>query len=171
MFSKLRRAKHDLKTMNELFPNAELIARNEGAPKPAAEHLLLAAIDLDDNTASDALGEFGVDRPALREAIKTQHSETLLNIGLAVDDDAIDAVLPQPTTPTGLYQSEGSAQRLFQRAVALAKLDRSNLYSGHVLIAATELEEGTLARSLRHLAIDPTILRSVTKRRLAELNQ
>ena len=55
MFDKLRRARADLTTMNALFPAAERIARDDGIDQPGAEHLLLAAIDLDDGIAKDAL--------------------------------------------------------------------------------------------------------------------
>ena len=55
MFDKLRRARADLTTMNALFPAAERIAHGDGIDQPGAEHLLLAALDLDDGARPNSV--------------------------------------------------------------------------------------------------------------------
>ena len=159
MFDKLRRARTDLTTMNTLFPKAEQIARADGVDEPGAEHLLLAALDLDDGIAAAALARFHVDAAALRAAIVAQHEDALRSIGVVADDNAVAAALPAPTPAMGLYRSQGSLQRAFQRATALAKLDKTSLHSGHILLAVTEPDQGTVARSLEHLGLDRQLLR------------
>ncbi|MCX6522212.1 MAG: Clp protease N-terminal domain-containing protein [Actinobacteria bacterium] len=165
MFDKLRRARADLATMNQLLPDAERRAREDGLELPGAEHLLLASLDLDD-IAAGVLRGFSVDGADLRAAVAGQHDEALRTIGLLADDNAIEAALPPGGQPRGPYRSQGSLQRAFQHAVELAKRDGSSVNSGHVLLAVTEAEHGTVARALGHLGVDPDLLREQTRRAL-----
>lgn len=158
MFSKLRRARADLATMNRLFPAAESIARAEGAEKPAGEHLLLAALDLEDGIARATLARHGLGGEDLRGAVQAVHAEALSSLGLAADDGSIDAALPPPRPAGGVYRSEGSMQTLFQRAVRLAKDEGSALTSGHILRAAAEAEHSAPARALARLGVTPLTL-------------
>lgn len=163
MFDKLRRARADLATMNALLPAAERIARADGIEQPGAEHLLLAAIDLDDGIADDALGSFDVDAAQLRAAIVEQHDEALRAIGIVADDNAISAAMPPHDEPKGPYRSQGSLQSAVHRAVGLATCDKAALNSGHVMLAVTDVEHGTVDRALRHLGIDTLVLRGRTR--------
>jgi ATP-dependent Clp protease ATP-binding subunit ClpA len=167
VFSKLRRARTDIATMKRLFPDAERLAQADGLDRPGAEHLLLAALDLDDGTALQALGEMWIDSQQLHDAVIAQYDEALRGVGITADDNAIDARLPAPPErTTGPYRSQGSMQTLFQRAVTLAKSDGSPLRSGHLLLAATESEHGALARALTHLGIDRHELHDAARRHL-----
>lgn len=167
MFNKLRRARADLTTMNALFPAAERIAREDGIEQPGAEQLLVAAFNLDDGIAHDALGGFDVDPDEFRAAIVVQHEEALRSIGVVADDNAIAAALPATAPPGGLYRSQGSLQTAFQHAAELAKRDKAALNSGYILLAVTDAEHGTVARAFQHLGIDPTMLRERTRWLLA----
>ena len=134
-------------------------------------HPLLAALDLDDRTALDALGEHGIDRQRLHDAVIGQHDEALRGIGVTAADDVIDAQLPASSgRSTGPYRSPGPMQTRFQRAVRLAKADRSLLRSGHLLLAATESEGGVVARALDHLGVDRSELRDAARRELDQLD-
>lgn len=164
MFDKLRRARADLATMNVLFPAADRIAREDGVEQPGAEHLLLAALDLDDGVARQAFDAFGVDPSWLRASIAAQHEETLRAIGVVADDNAIEATLPAAGVPSGPFRSQGSLQTAFQQAVGLAKADKASLGSGYLLLAIVEPEHGTVARSLEHLGIDQALLRNEVRR-------
>ncbi len=159
VFNKLRRAKADLATMNVLFSAAERFARADGIQSPGAEHLLLAALDLQDGLAKQALATFSVNSADLRDAIVAQHEETLRSIGVFADDNAIAAALPASRLPKGPYRAQGSQQIAFQRAVVLAREDGAPLNSAYLLLAATESEIGTVARSLEHLGVDRDQLR------------
>jgi ATP-dependent Clp protease ATP-binding subunit ClpA len=163
MLKALRRARADLTTMHRLFPEAERLARSDGTDRPGAEHLVLAALDLDD-TALAALWELGIDRDRLRQAVIDQHDEALRAIGITADENAIDAASPPPGRPTGVYRSAPSLQQTFQRAVKLAKADKVPLQSVHVLLAATEHEHGTLRRAFAHLGTDGETIREVAHR-------
>jgi ATP-dependent Clp protease ATP-binding subunit ClpA len=167
VFQKLRRARADLATMNALLPEAERIARNDGTDQPGAEHLLLASLGLD-GIAADVLGAFGLDGADLAAAVAGQHDETLREIGISADENAISASLPGGAPPRGPYRSQGSLQTAFQHAVSLAKRDRTSLNSGHVLLAVTDVDHGTVGRALRHLGVDQALLRDHTRRALTQ---
>lgn len=165
MFTRLRRAKQDLATMDHLFPIAEQLALAEGIEQPGAEHLVVAALHLDDQVAAEVLAEVNLDRAALHAAFIEQHEAALRWAGVAADDDAIDAKLPGPTSPTGVYRSQGSMQQVFQRAVEFAKRDGLPIDSGHVLLAAIESDHGVVARALDRIGIDRDDLTEATNRR------
>lgn len=167
MLAKLRRARADLTLMNVLLPAAERLARDEGIDQPGAEHLLLAAVDLPDGVAATALREAGVEPDDLSAAVAAQHDEALRSVGIVADDNAISASLPSAPRPAGAYRAQGSLQTAFQHAVALAKADRTSVNSGHVLLATTEAEHGTVARALEHLGVDRALLRSAAHTLLA----
>lgn len=167
MFDKLRRARADLATMNALLPDAERIARDDGVDQPGAEHLLLAALGLDDGVAQQALRAFDVEPAELRAAILGQHEDALRTVGVIADENAITAALPVSGQPKGPYRAHGSLQTAFQQAVALAKHDDASLNSGHLLLAVTDAERGTTVRALEHLGVDRTLLRDQTRRLLA----
>lgn len=154
--------------MKALLPAAERIARDDGADLPGAEHLLLAALNLDDGIARNVFVSFDVDAADLRGAIIDQHEQTLRAIGVIADDNAITATLPPSNPATGPYRSQGSLQTAFQQARALAKTNEATLNSGHVLLATTDSEHGTVARSLHHLGVDQALLRDNTRSALAQ---
>ena len=72
----------------------------------------------------------------------------LVHLSTLYHDDVIDAALPDPAPPRGPYRAEGSSDRAFHRAVAMAKHDHSPLLSAHVLLAVIESRHGTVARAL-----------------------
>ncbi|TFD76276.1 hypothetical protein [Cryobacterium fucosi] len=72
--------------------------------------------------------------------------------------------LQRGRTPKGPFQTSGSAQLVFQRALALSKLDRPRmLRSAHVVHAVAELEQGTSSRVLGRLGIDRTRLQAAAR--------
>jgi len=146
----LRTAAHDTRLIAALLTTAEAEARALGDPEPAAEHLLLAALLVDDPSAREALDTLGaVDAAAVRLAITAVHAASLAAVGVTAPD--LDPALP---AAGGIYRSEPSAQEVFQRARVLSRGSRSGLRSAHVLAAAVEREHGTVPRVLAHLGLD-----------------
>ena len=150
----LRQRLADVRTVRRLLTTAEQAARREGEDRPGAEHLLLAALSLPDGTAAAALARCGAAPDDLARAVADQHAAALAGLGLATDEARLSASLPPAPPPRGPYTSTGSSQALFQRAGELARAGGRGLRSAHVLLAASEAEHGTLARTLRHLGID-----------------
>jgi ATP-dependent Clp protease ATP-binding subunit ClpA len=160
LFAQLRRARADIATMNTLLPAAERIAAADGLDRPGAEHLLLAALELPDGVAAEALSTVGVDRDRLHEAIRGQHAAALRGIGVDHDEAVLDTHFPPPAAATGAYRSQGSLQDAFRRATALAKESHSPIGSGQVLIAVLEPEHGSVARAFTMLGVDRESLAS-----------
>lgn len=165
------KAFRDMRTIGRLLTDAEQIARRMGDERPSAVHLLLAAMTLPDGSASRALQQFGVDADRLAEAIREEHAFALVAAGI---DAATAAAMSadQPVTPvsgSGLYRSNPSAQELFQVAGAAARGASQRLSGAHVVIAAADLEHGTLARALERLEVDRAALRAAAESELAVL--
>lgn len=158
MFGKLKARANAMKTISALLTQAEEIARRGGAEQPAAEHLVLAALELPDGTAHRAFERVGSSAGAFRTALEAQESDDLEHIGVQADRDLIDAELPPPTPPGGVYRSEPSAQQLFQAAGADARRGGGELLGAHVVRAAAALEHGPTARAIRRLGIDRAAL-------------
>jgi len=146
----LRTALQDTRLIAALLTTAEQEARALGDAEPGAEHLLLAALLVNDPSAREALATLGaVDAAAVRSAIVAVHSDSLADLGVAAPQ--LDPALPPAS---GAYRSEVSAQEVFQRARILSRRSRSGLRSAHVLRAAAERERGTVARLLASLALE-----------------
>lgn len=154
MFQKLKARAAAVKTISALLQQAEEIARARGSDKPAAEHLVLAALGLPDGTASRTFARVGSSGEDFRAALEAQEAEDLERIGIDAPDERIQAALPEPTAPTGVYKSEPSAQQLFQAAGDDARRNGGSIVGAHVLRAAAELEHGSTARVLRRMGIE-----------------
>lgn len=142
----LRTARHDIALISALLTTAENEARALGDAEPGAEHLLLAALLVDDPSARDALN---VDAATVRDAIGAVHAEALAAVSITVDAQA------QPLPPSrGAYRSEVSTQEVFQQARRLARRSPTGLRSAHVLLAVAEREHGTTARVLQRLGLE-----------------
>lgn len=146
----LRTARHDMALIAALLTTAETEARTLGDPEPGAEHLLLAALLIDDASAREAIP---VDAAAVREAITAVHVDALASVSISAGD--VDGPLP---AARGVYRSEVSARDVFQRARVLARRSPQGLRAAHVLIAVTEREHGTAARVLQRLSVDRAVV-------------
>jgi hypothetical protein len=146
----LRTARHDIRLIADLLTLAETEARALGDPQPGAEHLLIASLLLDDDSARSALG---VEVAAVRDALAAVHATALA--AASVTDSSAPPALPPAH---GLYRSDVSTRDVFGRAKTLARRSPSGLRAAHVLAAVAEREHGTAARVLAHLAIDRSAL-------------
>lgn len=163
----IRNGIRDIRFMNALFTTAETEAHDLGDDVPGVEHLLLAALALPDDSGRRALATCAATIDDVRGAIAATHADALRFAGLA----------PQDTDPSGPdsarksegpFRTSGTAQLVFQRAVALSKLDRPrSLRSAHIVLAVAELEHGTASRVLRRLGIDPAMLQRAAREAMA----
>jgi len=154
---KLPHPVREIRTINALLGGADAAARRLGDETPGPEHLLLSALAMDDGTARRAFARAGADPDAFEAAIADQHEAALRAIGVepvALDPDDIDA-----GPPRGVFRSTPAAQRAFQAAVTLSKqVKPSRLLGAHVVAAVAVEEQGTAARALRAMGIDPHAL-------------
>ena len=148
----------DVAFMNSLFTTAETEAHQLGDEVPGAEHFLLAALAMQDESARNAFRSAGSDADAFRGAVTAVHNDALGSLGLdAPEIAAIDRV------NRGAFRSSAVAQEVFHRAVAISKTRRPRLLrTADVARAVAELEGGTAARALSSLGIDRQSLIAAT---------
>jgi hypothetical protein len=95
MLRRLKARAAAVKAISALLTQAEETARRRGAQRPAAEHLVLAALQLPDGTAARALERIGSSAAEFGAALDAQETEDLERIGVHADDDRIGSELPQ----------------------------------------------------------------------------
>lgn len=163
------KALRDMRTIGALLGDAERIARRMGDEEPSAEHLLIAAVGLPDGGAARAFGAIGVDPEELERGIRQEQEASLVAAGID-PRSAAELAKPsavQPPTGAGIYRSSASARELFTSAGTLARAARQRLSSAHVVLAASELEHGTVPRIFDRLGIDRAVLRDAARAELA----
>jgi hypothetical protein len=122
---------------------AEREAAELGDEQPAAEHLLVAALALDESTRG-----LTVTSEDARAAIRAVHARAL---------GADLALTPSSRTLRGAYRSSVSLQEVFQRVRVLSKGEP--LTGMHVVRAAAEREHGTVALVIDELGIRAELAR------------
>lgn len=163
---KLPNAVRNIQTLSALLRTAEAEALATGEELPGAEHLLLAALDLEDGTARRAFAAVGADSAGLRDAIAAQHADALRAIGIDPPPDSVLAPpAGDPPSARRAYRATPSGQAAFHRAVELQKRTRgSRLLGAHVVAAVAEMEHGTAPRALRAMGIASAELAEAARR-------
>ena len=172
MFGRKKRSRlQDIRIMNELFPAADAVAAADGEPKAGAEHLLIAALDLDTGSARRAFERAGADPDQFRVTVREQHADAMRSVGIRpLNDDLLDEHLPPPAPVTGLHVGSPSGHELFRGVVELVRRERSQLYGAYFVLVAAETEHGTIARALRHMDVDPAALAAAARAEIDLLN-
>jgi len=162
---------HGIRLMNSLFLAAEEEAHRVGEPRPGAEHLVLAAMDMPDGTARRALARVGADPDAFRAALERLHDHDLRAAGITVDSGFADVGTDEPSgsrRPFTKAPPAPAAQKLFKTAAKLARKDKADLYGAYILVVAARTENGTTARTFRSMDLDLNLVESAA---LAEIDE
>jgi ATP-dependent Clp protease ATP-binding subunit ClpA len=172
MFGRKKRSRlHDIRIMNQLFPAADALAEADGARGAGAEHLLIAALDLDTGSARRAFERVGADPDQFREAVRTQHADAMRAVGVQpINDVMLDRHIPPPVPDNRPHRGSPSGHELFRKVVPLVRKERSQLYGAYFVLAAAETEHGTTARALRHMNVDLTALAAAARSEIDALN-
>lgn len=153
MFAFVTRRLRDMRRLSHLFQEAERLANREGVAEPAAEHLLLAALDMpEDDGARRALARHGATPGDLRAAIERQYADALATVGIAAPPPGTTgAALRKPR----LYTGAPSLRDLVDAVTSDPGFHRDAGFStAAILLAATRAEHGIVPRALACLAID-----------------
>lgn len=156
MLAGLKRRLKDMSTLRQVFESAESLARAEGAAEPGSEHLVMAALDLPDDTARRAFRRVAADPARFAPAVMQQFADALKQVGVDVGTLLISPeALPGPTG-TGLYRSKPSAQALMKR-LAKDRPPRSQkpLLGADIVLAALASDTGAVARALAVMGVEP----------------
>lgn len=158
--------------MARFFPEAQKAASADGIEAAGAEHLVIAALDLDDGSARRVFETVGADPDAFRTAVRAQHHDALAVVGMGgLDDSALDGHLPEQSPPDAAsVETSASAHKLFRGVVKQVRKDRSQLYGAYFVLAAAESQRGTAIRAIRHMGIDPAALAQAARAEIASIN-
>lgn len=157
--------------MNRLFPAADAIAEADGAADAGAEHLLIAAFDLDTGSARRAFERVGADPDQFRLAVGEQHADAMRAVGMRpMNDDPLDEHLPPPANDR-IHRGRPSGHELFRRVVEVVRGERSQLYGAYFVLVAAQTERGTTARALRHMNVDATELATAARAEIDLVNK
>ena len=137
MFDTFKRRWRDTGTLQTLFVSAERHANQDGQTEPGAEHLVMAALEMQDGTARKAFQRVGANLTMFSEAIAQQHVEALRAIGIEPSTVAPLIDGPPVSSTKGLYKAQASAQALVQKLTETKPFNVAlPLLSADILIAA-----------------------------------
>lgn len=168
MFQRIRQRLGDMKTIRHLCQGAERYALADQQRAPAAEHFLLAALDLDDGTARRAFAQVRADPAQLPQAIAQQYRDALRYAGLEPDaaDDAIAQAAPLQAEQR-LYRAAPSGADLMQTLAQQRASQDGPLLGAHVVALVADMRQGVAPRSLAVLGVDAAALRAAAQAQIA----
>jgi ATP-dependent Clp protease ATP-binding subunit ClpA len=143
-----------MKVINDLLTEAERVANRLGESVVAPEHVLVAAAGHPDGAAAAVLAASGIDAGMVEAAVVGVHDDALAAVGL-------DAGVASPTAPSpGVFRGTDAVGEFLRSVQEQAKAyDADLLSSAHILVAATLVQRGTIARTLDRLGLDRDDLR------------
>lgn len=157
------------RTVRQLVEGAEHHARSLGDAQIGAEHMLLAALDLPDGMARRALECAGGDPDSTEAAIRWTHTSALHRVGLQPVADA--SLTIEPPRRSWRNNFGESAKQVLRTAAARWSMDGTNAVGLHILDAVGDLREGTAARALRELGVEPGAIHAAVLDELATVDR
>lgn len=151
-----------MRVINDLLTRAELAANRMGDAVVAPEHVLVAAAGHPDGAAAAVLAVYGIDAGALEAAVVGVHDDALASVG-------VDPGVAEPATRSpGVFRGTEAVGEFLRVVQEQARAhDADVLSSAHVLLAASHLQRGTIARALTRLGLDRDELRHRSLSQLA----
>ena len=160
MLKKLRDRFENMRAIADLSTRAEAIARRGGVVEPAAEHFVLAALEMPDGSAGEAFSALGHDKSSLEDAIREQHTAALAIVGIPKEHVVEGEVINGPTG-TGLYRAAATGKQLMQILSRQARERNSGGFrSLQVLEAALALRHGVVPGALKKLGVSDQIIKN-----------
>ena len=169
MFDTFKKRFRDAGTLQTLFASAERHANEEGQTEPGAEHLVMAALEMPDGTASKAFERVGAKPARFRDAVAQQYVEALRSVGIETSSAApIRDAQPVPATKGAVYTAHPSVQALMQTLTSDRPFTASPpLLGADILIAATAGQHTIAVRALRAMGVDPAALAAAARAEIA----
>ncbi len=153
----------DVRTIAALLTRAEQESLAVGQPDPGSEHLFLAALEMPDAAARQAFAAVGGSPESLREALAANEAEALSAVNVSAPTAPTSGPVNQLPPGRRVYRSKGSTQDIFIATRDVAKRRGEPLSSAHVIIAACDVRDGTLARALARMGIESAGLRTAAE--------
>lgn len=158
MFGRLKLRINDIKTIKQLFSDAENYAQQQNEDLPGEEHILLAALDLPDGTARQVFEKLATNPATIVTSIQQQYTQALSQLGFensnlmsGLNGEGIEAA----DSGKLLYDAKPSVQSLMKALYEYKKKDKDRpLLGADILAVLAEKEHGVAARTLEVLGID-----------------
>ncbi|GMQ94140.1 MAG: hypothetical protein BMS9Abin12_1624 [Acidimicrobiia bacterium] len=141
-----------------------------GEKKPGAEHLVLAALDLQEGSARRVFERVHADPGAFRSAIVDQHADAARAVGVEPMDDVLEQQIRESSPSLSPMRSSRSARELFKKVVELVRKEKSHLSGAYIVLVASQVEHGTTARALRSMGIDPVAFIAASRSEIDVMN-
>lgn len=155
IMQRFRARQRDMKTLSTVISDSLERAQRSGDEHAGAQHLVFAALAMEDGTAAALLAEFGASGESFAAAVAAQHGEALRGLGIA--DELAEASGASIEPGTGKY---GKADATYEQAVKHiyelhnANGDHRQLISAYVLGGAAQVGRGVAARAFTSLGVD-----------------
>ena len=164
MFKRLRLRLQDMKTISQLISGADQQANLCGKEEPGAEHFVLSALNLDDGSARRVFTKLGIDAEKFKNAINQQYKDALSSVGIQCTTE----ISTEPVENSKLIQSsQPSGKELIKLLYEFKRKDKHRpLLSAHVILVASKMEQGIVARSFNTLQVDSKQLISLVNEEL-----
>lgn len=165
MFDTFKRRFRDAGTLQTLFASAERHANEEGE---AAEHLVMAALEMPDGTAGRTFERVGAKPARFHDAVARQYVEALRAIGMEPSAVAPLNDGPPVSSAEGVYKAQASAQALVQKLTETKPFNAAlPLLGADILIAAAAGQHTIAVRALRAMGVDPAALAAAARAEIA----
>lgn len=156
MLKGIKRRIASIRTIRTLCETAERLALDDQQHEAGAEHFLLAALELPDNSARRAFEAVGADPAAFRSAVHRQYESALAGMGMAFPGPE---ALPRRK---GIYNASASG-RVVMNNLAVHRKAHNPLLAAHVVEAVATMEQGVAARALQDMGLDRNALAAAAR--------
>ena len=169
MLANLKLRLTDAETIKKVLLAAEASAHAEGATEPGSEHMVMAALALQDDTARRAFLRVGATPRDFAPAVARQYADALIRIGMGGGVNFLDYQPPPARRPlTKLFKGKPSAQTLMRTMARARAVQPSRpLMGADIVLAALSSDVGVVARALAVMGIDPDKLADACRLELA----
>ena len=148
---KLKSQKNDMKTLSGVTESSLEYAAMSGESIAGAHHLALAAFDMDDARAADALTSLGSSVEDFVSALRNLDANTLADLGI---EDVDISHVPVERSRLGKTDATYEAALKATHQFHTNDKDRPQLRSSHLLAGVASVEFGTSARVFADLGLD-----------------
>ena len=147
----LKSRKDDIKTLSSLMESSLEHAASSGVAAAGAHHLALAAFEMNDTTAEEALATLNTTADDFRSALASLDENALAGIGITAPE-----LQSEPVQRSRLANTDATYEAAIRASHDLHNNapGRPPLQSAHVLAGVANVELGTSARVFAALDLD-----------------
>ncbi len=151
---KLRDRKRDMSTLSNVLTESLAIAQRNNAEHAGAEHLMLAALNMNDGTARRAFERVDANPDDFAAAIDTQLGSAVPSLEMPETTADANDKAAMKLKPDATYDAAVKATHGFHNSAEA----NGPLSGAHFVAGIATIEHGSAARALKEMGIDPADL-------------